>query len=285
MNHRASWLLLGVTAWAIAATVAALRPSSGPPGIGSAGVPCPVVAPLEATARPQPLVERPVLAEQCPPCGALATSPAAATLPSPPGARELDLINRCEREHEFEWCDTLSDLYREGREGVAIDLVRAAKYAQLACDGGERGACRDVADALWSGHGVPQDQRRALRLFEQLCEDDSTRCFWLGSALREAGPLRDLPRALATFQRACAERHALSCLAAGELLLERKQDQQAGAAFLETSCDLGLSMACEALADLHRRSGALPDEARLRSDLERACKLGAMAACDELHAK
>lgn len=230
---------------------------------------------------------------RCPPCGPPATTgavlaPAAtgAALLSPrPSERELELTTRCERDHDPEQCELLADLFQEGREGLAFDLVLAAKYAQLACEGGARFACRNLAQALWLGHGIPQDQRRALRLYEQLCQQDATRCVALGLALKDDGPLHDVHRAVVTFQRGCAARDSFACFLAGDLLTRRKEDLQAGVAFLETACDLGRSEGCERLAELHRRSGAFPDEARGRTALERACRLGAMTACDELHAK
>lgn len=283
MKSRPSWLLVGVTAWAIAATVLALWPQlqARPPVVPSLEAPGP--RPMVGE-QPAVAVQVPGVSTRCLPCGPSALS-AGESPPTRPSVRELDLIKRCEQDHEKEECDQLGDLYRDGREGTVIDLVRAAKYAQLACARGHRGACRDLAEALWFGHGVPQDQRRSLQLYEQRCSDDATGCDALGLALREDGPMRDLPRALVAFQRGCAARSSFSCYLAGELLLDQKEDLQAGAAFLETACDLGSSEACEDLAHLHGRSGALPAESRVRADLERACHLGSMSACDELHVK
>jgi len=76
-----------------------------------------------------------------------------------------------------------------GKGGIAYDRAEAYRCLDRACRGGHGGACHLQAQILCSpagelGDGVPHNPKKAMKLYQQVCDDgDSISCFTLASML------------------------------------------------------------------------------------------------------
>lgn len=67
-------------------------------------------------------------------------------------------------------CANLGWIYTNGTSGAPVSYFYAAKYYQIACDGGILSSCNNLAILYQKGLGVPQDAQRALDLFAYVCD-------------------------------------------------------------------------------------------------------------------
>lgn len=67
-------------------------------------------------------------------------------------------------------CANLGWIYTNGSSGAPVSYFYAAKYYQIACDGGILSSCNNLAILYQKGLGVPQDTQRALDLFAYVCD-------------------------------------------------------------------------------------------------------------------
>lgn len=67
-------------------------------------------------------------------------------------------------------CANLGWIYTNGSSGAPVSYFYAAKYYQIACDGGILSSCNNLAILYQKGLGVPQDAQRALDLFAYVCD-------------------------------------------------------------------------------------------------------------------
>ncbi|GAA9385670.1 hypothetical protein TH0802_02950 [Helicobacter pylori] len=68
-------------------------------------------------------------------------------------------------------CANLGWIYANGDLGAPLNNHYAAKYFQMACDGGILGSCNNLGVLYQKGLGVPQDDQRALDLFSYACDN------------------------------------------------------------------------------------------------------------------
>ncbi len=93
-----------------------------------------------------------------------------------------------------------------GRGVDAADPARAATLLQQHCEAGSPMACDYLGALLGLGLGVPRDEARARRLFEQACEHEVSACFNLAAMLVSGTPDEaSRARAARYVERACAE--------------------------------------------------------------------------------
>lgn len=105
---------------------------------------------------------------------------------------------------------------------------------------------------LHLGKSVAQDDERALRVFEEACNDGYVRaCGVLGNIyLTGQGTPVNTKKALENFDRSCAGRWGESCVAAAMLYhggLARTQDEALSQKRFEQGCEFGYQPACRFL--------------------------------------
>ena len=119
-------------------------------------------------------------------------------------------------------CYNLADALRRGRD-VPIDLARARQLYLKACRRKDSISCKDYALMLVDGIGGPRDEAQAATLLAQECEGGLWQACRASGRLFERSPaLRNLPRAVTFYRRACAAGARESCAAAKRLDMPKK---------------------------------------------------------------
>ena len=146
-----------------------------------------------------------------------------------------------------------SRLYRQGVEAQrAQDFPRALQLYEQACDRDSSAGCFNLAHMLANGQGGPADDVRARQFFQRACDAGLPNgCSSLGFMLDVGrGGAADQPRARALYQRAC---------------------------------DAGLQDGCANIgAMLAEALGGPPDHAQARTLLQGACNADIQRACTTL---
>jgi TPR repeat protein/Na+-translocating ferredoxin:NAD+ oxidoreductase RnfD subunit len=120
------------------------------------------------------------------------------------------------------------------------------------CDRGDAYSCFYLATVLHLGQGLPQDEPRAIRVFEESCDRGYVRaCGVLGEMyLLGQGIPVDGIRALKNFERSCAGHFGDSCVSAA-MLYHRGvggiQDEELSQRRFQQGCELGYEPACRFL--------------------------------------
>lgn len=145
-------------------------------------------------------------------------------------------------------CDTLGDLYDEGR-GVSEDDSQAARLYEQACTGGVARGCNNLGILYQEGRGVTQDPSRAARLYEQACTAGyPNACTNLGLLhVRGRGVAQDAGRAATFFQQSCEAGRADACVLLSALHVAGKgipRDMSRAARFSQKACALGDEGGC-----------------------------------------
>jgi hypothetical protein len=134
------------------------------------------------------------------------------------------------------------------------DYARAATFAAVACERGDRGSCVMAAHIHRMGLGVPSSLQQAKRLVGRACRSQES-CSELADGVDLAGS-RDL-----LFARACELGDRKACLKGQREALSRR-------------CKAGDAFGCRSLGDM------FDDNPSQRSTLYRmACSLGDTSAC------
>lgn len=141
-----------------------------------------------------------------------------------PGSRE-DMIalykQGCDAKFE-EACQNLAIVYI--REDSPESEAKAVALFEASCARGYPDACTDLADRLFAGRGVKQDQERAISLLERVCEKDHAYgCAFYAKALYRSSAPGDRERRLRAIeisQKSCAMGSPRGCLWAGEFAEE-----------------------------------------------------------------
>ncbi len=145
-------------------------------------------------------------------------------------------------------CDTLGDLYDEGR-GVNKDERRAASLYEQACRGGVARGCNNLAILYQDGRGVERNGRRAADLYEEACN--------------------------ARYANACTNLGLLYLFGNGVA----KNEPRASRHF-ETACNAGQGDACSHLAAMYEKGqGITKDGRRAARFSQKACELGELSRC------
>ena len=186
--------------------------------------------------------------------------------------RAIELLRRSCDDGHLRSCSKLGRTYSDGRQ-ISKDFPRAARHFQTVCDAGQIYGCLKAARIHDKGaRGVPKDEAKARRLYEQACFpkkkqppgfDGPPACHRLGQMLHDAvGGPADKRLAARAYDEACRV-DTRYCVEASEVFAERSVD------LLAEGCSrLGRGATCEALE---------------KRDLERAKRVyGAKCAASEL---
>ena len=181
-----------------------------------------------------------------------------------------------------------SACYQLGRSIAQRDAGIGAVWLVQACDQGVGAGCTLLGTLYHRGDGMPEDQDKALALYDQGCGMGSiTGCLYAemygpdfdepkviglcDSGMEEAcsvlgnkhGREGDFSGALAWFEKGCAADDADSCSQVGSLLIGGPEgvaaDPDRGEALLRDQCDEGVGAAC-GLVGMYVNMGELTGE-------------------------
>jgi TPR repeat protein len=145
------------------------------------------------------------------------------------------------------------------RAGETEKPAQKPEMQVLECKNETASACYQRGLKL-SGSRNPIEQRhQALSLLRSSCEQDfASACYRLGIIFSLDHELRDLPAALAGFQRACELGHLGGCWDAGSLLRKPRaadeglaQDCRRAIGFYERVCSGGDGSGCMSLSEMY----------------------------------
>jgi TPR repeat protein/tRNA A-37 threonylcarbamoyl transferase component Bud32 len=131
-----------------------------------------------------------------------------------------DCAGRCAR-GDLKACSTLAGLYAAG-VGVPQDDARAIALYQKACEGGEASACAGLGFMLKIGVGAARDDARAVTLFQKACTGGSpVGCGGLGQMTEGGlgGLAKDDVQALTLYTQGCDGKDPASCANLGHMYM------------------------------------------------------------------
>ena len=146
-------------------------------------------------------------------------------------------------------CIDLGQMYEHG-QGISKDLGKAEKAYNEGCLLSSGGACYHLSKVLVQTKKKEKTALlKAATLFTDLCERKHfSSCFSLGLMKKQGlGIAKDPAAADTLFYGACSEDIALSCTAASQSLLDRKNEgfaPERGLDLLSKGCSLGDPIAC-----------------------------------------
>ncbi|APR77828.1 Hypothetical protein A7982_03175 [Minicystis rosea] len=145
------------------------------------------------------------------------------------------------------------------RVSAARDACRSTgERCAEACDDGDAATCALIAGRAERGDGVPRDVVRAAALYQRACAgNDAAGCAGLGRLVRagNGGLDRDRARAVGLFRRACDGGDARGCALLGESYRDgagTARDLVRAAALFQSACDRGDLLSCNDLGGLHQ---------------------------------
>lgn len=205
---------------------------------------------------------------------------------------EPGLVLECEpacSRGEAQACEIAGLGYLEGK-AVNRDLDRARIMLERACDKGQVLACSGWAKMAEDNQGVELSPERRATLLGLGCDKgDANACYRLGRHLLGHGKTAstdNLARAHELFDKACSGDDAHGCM---ELGVEAKtgrygaKDVVKAVTWLTDACDGDVAKGCFELGDLQvAPATAVHNPALGRSNLDKACTLGAGVACERL---
>jgi TPR repeat protein len=162
--------------------------------------------------------------------------------------------------------------------GVSVprEPEAAGRGLGRACDLRERGACQAFVKFVSEGGDGA--------LAESCDHGDAYNCFYLGTVLHLGGGLpQDNERALRVFQVSCNKGYVRACGVLGDMYLAGEGVPASPAKALanyETSCSAHWGESCAAAAMLyHRGAAGTQDEALSQKRFAEGCELGFKPAC------
>jgi len=184
-------------------------------------------------------------------------------------------------------CGTLGALLLS--EGGTADPNRGRDLLDKACGGGDERACYNLGVAYREGKGARVNVDRATRYFEMACQGGVPEsCSNVATKIRNepTSSATELARARSLYERACTGGIASSCRDLGDMWWRGKggaTDATKSRELESRACDLGYAQGCNDLALLLLTAdGGQRDAARARGLLERACSGGYVSACEDL---
>jgi TPR repeat protein len=154
-------------------------------------------------------------------------------------------------------CMSLAFLWEDGAPGD--DVAKVIRLRIRGCELKEGSSCRHLGQMYLTGEGVTKDVARAIKLFEQACDEleDGDRCMELHFMLEKGDVIpRDKKRSDAYYERGC-DLEAFLCVMAFDGYLNP----------LEDSCEKGGLASCLEVGHMH-----LSGEAYLKVDEAEASK-------------
>jgi formylglycine-generating enzyme required for sulfatase activity len=161
-----------------------------------------------------------------------------------------------------------------------------------ACGMGSGDACGRLGMSYHLGHGIDQDQAKAVEFFLKGCDQGSAdSCEDLAFLYRSGdgieGIVTDPAKAARLLARACDMEDGFGCSVLGELYKNGEgveKDAIKAAELYRKGCDLGAGGSCLGLADLYKSgTGVATDRAKAAELYRRACELASWE-CSEAHA-
>jgi len=200
-------------------------------------------------------------------------------------------------------CMSLGSIYTNGN-GVQRDATRAAELYRKACDLKDFEGCFWLGVSQRGGHGVPENKEAgakqmvvaATQLYAECKAGQFGRC---SVATNLAAALPEIEGADAALREACEMGDADACIGAASRYDENNEgrfhtqlvmDATLSARYYSRGCDLGNSVGCERLAQIHEKGAGVPRGDGLTVQLRRRslnlvqkrCKGGNSRACMEL---
>jgi hypothetical protein len=162
-------------------------------------------------------------------------------------------------------------------------LPQVALYEQ-ACKAGAQSTCYRLAWLTWHGSGVPRDEERALRMYEEACARDSgAACGELGRLLSAREDRRH--EALGRLEQACDLNDPQGCLLYASAVamgtLADRDDAHSVPKF-EKACALGSALGCYNTGLMYNEGRGVPvDHERAFLAHAEGCALGSTTACTD----
>jgi TPR repeat protein len=173
------------------------------------------------------------------------------------------LLSRACLVRDAEACALFGGLLQNGLGGP-IDLQRAADALSVGCEGGQEGACLNLAALHNNPLNERKDPEQAKALLQRLCSSDppsSRACEQLGDMYNDPNAPSDGHEALGHHNTACELGQKSACVAAATLTVRAStsstDDKQAAARRLESLCEEDIELGCFELASLHQE-GNIP---------------------------
>jgi hypothetical protein len=137
---------------------------------------------------------------------------------------------------------------------VKLDMDRAAKLFEKACDGGDLNGCAFLGTAYMEGRGKTQDKAKGLGLFRTWCDKGSDyACDRLAFAhVSGDGVPRDPAKAANLYDKACQGGFLYACVQRADMLKHGwggEKDEAKAAQMYETACSNGEGYGCATIAD------------------------------------
>jgi TPR repeat protein len=208
-------------------------------------------------------------------------------------ARAIDCIARTLTEAcslgDAKACGYAGRLWIDGR-GVAHEAARGIELLARACEGGEALACKAAANWLADADHVREAHAesglRARLLAEHGClMGDAGDCFRAATTFEggEGAGQRDTARAAAEYVRGCDLGYSLACNALGVALDYGEgipRDAERAATSFDRACRMGDALGCANLGYMFENGeGVSRDLARARALYRDACTSGQVYGC------
>lgn len=164
--------------------------------------------------------------------------------------------------------------------------ARSADYFTRACDLGSSIGCGDLGLSARDGKGVPRDLVRARAHFEAACAEGEQRfCMELGALLMSVGG-KEADRARALFEAACKADQPLACMNLGSMYLDGTSVDQSfkrAEELFAKACEAKVGPACRSLGWMREEARGAPRDLPMAAGLyAKGCTMGDPMACAEL---
>jgi TPR repeat protein len=151
---------------------------------------------------------------------------------------------------DMEKCATIGGAYLTGKGGKTKDEKKGIELATKACTGGAGFGCEIVGRAHADGRGIPVNKDEAKTWFQKGCDlGAGGACRSLSLTFETSDPAR-----IPLLEKACSKDDKIGCMGLGAAYLHGNQgapkDLAKAKQFLQKSCDLGLTDACESAREI-----------------------------------
>lgn len=193
-------------------------------------------------------------------------------------------------------CANLGTYYeRQKAPSLKADPEHAKELYAQACHARSAGGCTNLASLYYRGVGVRQDRGEAARLRRDACSMDTSdkalaACQELAAqTLAGDGVAKDVPGALALYERACLTGRGNACWVLANLHrdgAEVPKSDTAANALLEEACRKDVGDACSVLGYAYEKGlGLTANLARAEGLYQKACVLHSSVGCFNVAAK
>jgi TPR repeat protein len=186
-------------------------------------------------------------------------------------------------EETFQACKSLCHTIATTKDGPRKSMGEQADDAEKKCSSGDAESCALIGGAYLTGKGgKTKDEKKGVELLTKACDKKSPMgCEFLGRAYEEGrGVTPDHEKAVSLFKQACELGGGGGCRS---FALSFKTEDPARIPYLQKACDKDDKLGCMGLgaAYLHGNQGIAKDQAKAKKYLQKSCDLGATSACDK----